>query len=851
LAVTGTSSHTGNATFGNVAGTGLATFTGNITGGNLISNALVYSATLETTGNALIGGNLIVMGNLTYQNVDDLRIEDPVIIMGTGPNGAPLTTNDSMDRGIFMEYYTTARGNAFVGWDNSTGNMIAATSVNFSANNIVNVLSYGTFQAGNIFAQTAVTTGNITGGNLITAGTVNATGNINGTGAVFTGNVTASTFIGNIKGNIDAAGSNTQVQFNDTGDILGASAGFTFDKVANLLTVTGNVNGGNLVTAGQASVTGNITGGNLNTAGQVIATGNITGGNILTSGNIFDTGPITINTGASGNVNLAPNGSNMLVVTTTGANLAGTFNATGNANVGNLGTAGLIVATGNITGGNLVTAGLASVTGNITGGNLTTAGTANIGTLAVTGAATIGTTLNVTGNANVGNLGTAGLIVATGNITGGNIIGVTSGTFANIRISTSSIDSNAGRITINGADIDVDFAVDGDTVANVFYIDAGTGTASFGNATQITNALATFNSTTSIKVPVGTTGERPSTGVTGMVRFNTSLDTLEFYDNDSWTTAGSVFTIIAANTQAGTGSQVAFTLPQAGTTASTIVSINGVVQIPITAYSVTGNVCTFTEAPESTDVIDFRQLTTTSEVAALASASGALIEADQALNQIDVTGNLIPSANVTYDLGSATSRWKDLYLSGTTLYLGNATITATGSGLSSSSGFSTTGNLAVGNIVNSNANGVGNIGSASGSFNTVFARATSAQYADLAEMYEADAEYEPGTVMAFSGTKEVTLCFVENDKRVAGVVSTNPSYLMNSAQTGEFVVPLALQGRVPCKVFGPVQKGDIMVSGSNGRAIVNNDAQPGTIIGKAIENFVGAEGVIEVVVGRF
>jgi hypothetical protein len=161
-----------------------------------------------------------------------------------------------------------------------------------------------------------------------------------------------------------------------------------------------------------------------------------------------------------------------------------------------------------------------------------------------------------------------------------------------------------------------------------------------------------------------------------------------------------------------------------------------------------------------------------------------------------------------------------------------------------------TGSLTVGNIVNSNANGVGNIGSSSVFFNTIFAKATSAQYADLAEKYVADAEYAPGTVLAFGGEEEVTLSTEAGSTRVAGVVSTNPSYIMNAGLTGEHVAMVALQGRVPCRVVGTVAKGDLMVAAGNGAAQADNAARAGTIIGKALENFSGAEGTIEVVIGR-
>jgi hypothetical protein len=164
----------------------------------------------------------------------------------------------------------------------------------------------------------------------------------------------------------------------------------------------------------------------------------------------------------------------------------------------------------------------------------------------------------------------------------------------------------------------------------------------------------------------------------------------------------------------------------------------------------------------------------------------------------------------------------------------------------------TTGSITGGNIINGNGNGVGNIGSSSVYFNTVFAKATSAQYADLAENYRADAAYEPGTVLEFGGDEEVTISITDSSKRVAGVVSTNPAYLMNAGLSGMYIASVALTGRVPVKVAGPVAKGDLMVSNGNGRARACVDAVPvvGTIIGKSLENFTGGEGTIEVVIGK-
>ena len=152
-------------------------------------------------------------------------------------------------------------------------------------------------------------------------------------------------------------------------------------------------------------------------------------------------------------------------------------------------------------------------------------------------------------------------------------------------------------------------------------------------------------------------------------------------------------------------------------------------------------------------------------------------------------------------------------------------------------------------IRNGQSAGVGNIGALGAGFNTVFAKATSAQYADLAENYVSDSSYEAGTVLEFGGEYEVTISDTESD-RVAGIVSTNPAYLMNVDLYGDYIVALALQGRVPCKVIGNIKKGDMLTSAGNGYAMKSDNKVFGSIIGKALQDFTGGVGVIEVVVGR-
>lgn len=153
-------------------------------------------------------------------------------------------------------------------------------------------------------------------------------------------------------------------------------------------------------------------------------------------------------------------------------------------------------------------------------------------------------------------------------------------------------------------------------------------------------------------------------------------------------------------------------------------------------------------------------------------------------------------------------------------------------------------------IVNGGSNAAGNIGSSSKYFNTVFATSTTALYADLAECYAADADYAPGTVVMFGGTAEVTVCNTDACPAVAGVISTNPAYKMNSGLQSNHVATVALVGRVPVQVQGPVRAGAMMVSAGNGRARAEANPAMGTVIGKAVNSFDGEVGVVEIVVGR-
>lgn len=148
------------------------------------------------------------------------------------------------------------------------------------------------------------------------------------------------------------------------------------------------------------------------------------------------------------------------------------------------------------------------------------------------------------------------------------------------------------------------------------------------------------------------------------------------------------------------------------------------------------------------------------------------------------------------------------------------------------------------------------IGSSSKKYNDVYAvtfngTATAAQYADLAERYAADKFLEPGTIVVLGGEEEITASSKAYDTRVLGVVSTNPAVMMNSeAGSNETHPYIALAGRVPCKVYGRVKKGDLLVTSSReGVAMVALNREPGTIIGKAIQEWDSNDtGIIEIAV---
>jgi hypothetical protein len=619
---------------------------------------------------------------------------------------------------------------------------------------------------------------------------------------------------------------------------------------------TGNVTGGNISTAGVVTVTGNITGGNLVTAGDVntatvtasstiSATGNVTSGNLVTTGDVT-TATVTASStmSAVGNITgnyFIGNGSQLTGIDATSiqngtsnvktyldANVAVSVAGTSNVAVFDstgVSITGSISGSGNVTGGNIITAGdvttttvsassSMSATGNVTGGNIITAGDVTTATI------------TATGNANVGNLEAA-------------TVSVTEITAGGLTLSGNTISSSGTTLTIDPAAV------------------GNTGTVVIAGNLTVQGSTTTYESTTvTINDLVFTVANNASTASAangGGIEVGPvgSPYATWFYDepNSRWNTALGINA--TGNITGGnlSGTNIVGTLETAAQT--NITSVGTLSSLSVAGNVTGGNLVTAGIVSATANVTGGNLIT-----------SGAVTGNGRALTSLDATNldtGTVDAARLsgTYTItvsGAATT-------AGTVTTNAQPNITSVGT-LSS---LSVTGNITGGNLITAGlvslasitktgSNSVGNIGQSDNTFDTVFAKATSAQYADVAEYYVADQNYPVGTVLAFGGNQEVTQTSAAYDTAIAGVVSSNPAVIMNSGLDHPTRVLIALLGRVPCRVLGPVSKGDRLVSGSMPGVAVRLDPdryEPGTMIGKALEDCAeGVESTIEVVVGR-
>jgi hypothetical protein len=585
------------------------------------------------------------------------------------------------------------------------------------------------------------------------------------------------------------------------------------------------------------SATGNvISNGNI-TASYFIGDGSQLTGVIAGAGEELINGNTNITTATNGNANITIGGvSNIAVFTTTGVDITGgitgnSVSATGNIDGGNIRTIGLITVTGTVTGGNVATGGTVSATGNITGGNVNTAGTGafgninSVGEISATGnvyaAASISAAGNVAGNFIIGDGGFLSNVTVTSNVA---VTQIANGT------SSLAVNGSAGNIlvTVNGVSNVAQFVPNGIEVtgnvnsANIYL----TGRfVSVGNVTGA-NLLATNN--------VVATGNVRGTHVNS----DLTMSAVGNIQAGNIRTAGTVSATgnVAGNYFIGNGSQL-----------TDVVSTYGNSNVGIYLASYTGNI--------TANIISATGNITGGNLLTAGVVFGNIVSATGNVNAANIylSGQQVAAGNITGgNLNSTTdvSASGNVKAGGVTSYsFISATGTATVGNLATGGTISATGNATVGNISATNHTGttISVTGNVTGTY--FIGTATSAQYADVAENYTSDNNYEPGTVLEFGGIAEVTLATAETP-RVAGVVSTLPAHLMNSMLTSEHTVALALLGRVPCKVQGPIAKGDMLISAGGGYARAKQNPVMGTVIGKALEALPGDHGVIEVVVGR-
>lgn len=683
-----------------------------------------------------------------------------------------------------------------------------------------------------------------TSGNVVLYTDSGLTVTANGAGLVtYTANSgIATAALGGSGGGNGVGGSNTTVQFNDQ-NISNGVAAFTFNKNTTTLTVS----------------SGNVIAANINATTAVTSP-------ILVSNVALGTAPLTVtsttlvpnlfvarsNVSEYSNTALTNTGTwYPLFVNATSGNLAQGANAnlSFNAATGNL-TTTLLNVTGNANTGNLVTTTLVATTGNITTinsglmqnstSNITVASAGNVSTF-IGGNATAqfvvtSTGANIIGNANVGNLSTATAIITTGNITTINS-GLMQNGSANITIASNGNVSIYANANTTAALVIANSGINVPGYANIG------GNANVGNL-GTAQVFASANITTPQFISNVASGTAPLvvTSPTRVANLNVDQSNIANYANVVTQTTGTFYptmvnTNTTANHQLGSNANLSFAV-STGTLSATLFSGNGSSLTAIAGANVTGivpnaNVATYGAVTTQSSGIYYPIFVNASTTGNYAHASNATISANLAngaiiattfsgaLNGAATTAGTV-TTNAQPNITSVSTSFTSLTFANAQTISGNNMILTTGA------------NTLLGTIT-------GNWSLSAGS-------KLQATYADLAEYYEADNEYEPGTVLEFGGDKEVTLAQAMTP-RVAGVVSTNPAYVMNSTCKGEHIVAIALQGRVPCKVRGTIRKGDLLISDVGGFARPSTIPLMGTVIGKSLENFEG-EGVIEVAVGR-
>ena len=618
LATLDSASVTNNMTAGSVTSTGLLQANGavNVVGVTTLSSLLNANGGIsvdgvftvaDITGNVattgtLDAGNTAITGTLSSTGAATLNSASVTNALSVGTNLTVTGTSTLNDTVTLVG----GVGQSFIINDGTTANFTVDSSTG-------NTTIVGTLDVTGATTLGATTTGNFT---VLGTSTVDMGGNVvtNGATPIATTDLATKGYVDGIaSGGWDISdGVTTQtISSGDTLNLVGTAnevdvvvsaidtltIGLPNDiNVAGILTVTGNTvmstaSTSGLATLASASVTGNITAGSATSTGAIIgqSTLDLTGAATLNSNVTLVGGTgetFIINDGTTTRFSVdSTNGDTIVGGTLTSGALTATSitdSALTNTRVTFAGAAGVLTDSASLT---------------FDGTTLAASNISTSGTLGVTGTSTLGTT-NITG-------------VAT--VTGSAVID-------NLTINASGIEASTGtEVVVNDTAAATKFRVASIANQNMLFVDGTNSSVNVGTGTSVTDVTLNVSATDSVMLAKGTTAQRPAIGVSGMMRYNTTTESYEYFDGtfNAWNAFGTEFTVIVSEILTGNGVATAFTLASAQTTASCIVSLNGVIQTPTSAYGVVGTTLTFTEAPLATDVIEVREITTTTSVTSL------------------------------------------------------------------------------------------------------------------------------------------------------------------------------------------------------------------------------------------
>ena len=698
----------------NILDTGSTEITSTVETDSIGTGALIVDGGLSVQKNTRIGGNLTVTGNLnvigTVSTINStfMTVVDPIIEMGGLANASVLTNNDGKDRGLRMHYYEGADRSVFLGWQNTTSNLVYLQAAVESAGNVFTG-TYGSVQFGQLKLSNVNPSTSQTTGALQVVGGIGTQGRLTANNAVVDNNLTASgtgaliTFAPSGAGYVTINPATTGTIDNMTiGGSTPVDATFVNVTVTNTMTITGSGNvvmapAGNLrlnptttgdinnlyignITPRQAAFTAANIGQDLvmkafssNSVLFISPSGNLSVDQKLNdfnfqrqTGNTIST--VSLSVGTSGDftgtdtLNIYYQGDAYLPQSAISANVVGqapgwtttSSRGTGHApaNLQDGDFTGVFGAYGysdgayrELSGWRHVAQGATVVTNGIGGeAQLWTKTNASASTTLV---------LRIDNNQKATFYGQVAIANSTTSTTtssgafyvqGGTAIG------GNLNVSQGARFND--QQTHNR-----DFYVRGGNDATLIWASTSSaynqvivGNSAIG-VNLITGAKLQINSTDAMLMPRGTEAQRPGfagygSPSAGMMRFNTIVNDMEYWDGGKWyqPQSGQTATIVA-ETFSGDGITTQFTTARESTTAATFIAINGTLQQPTTAYSISGNVVTFTEAPAPGDVISSRYLAL-SVTAGMSSSYG--LVTIKALDE----GVLITGANNTISANS-------------------------------------------------------------------------------------------------------------------------------------------------------------------------------------------------------